>query len=93
MKKSPLIMLLAAADLLVFVLIAYPATDILIRSISGRLSTRIWIPIPIAALLILMSGILTLKRGSWRWAVAGLVIGVATGVYFVYLLFLGAMGY
>lgn len=92
MKKSPWAITLSVVDLLLFTLSAYPATDIIIRTTSGRLPIQIWFPFPIVTLWFLISGILALIRGSWRWAVSGLIIGVAAGVYFVYVLFQAAMG-
>jgi len=48
----------------------------------GALDAFTWgLPIFVAAITALISGIYTLKRKSWGWAVAGLIFVVAGGAY------------
>jgi hypothetical protein len=55
--------------------------------IHGTPGTLIWLPFLIAALITLTTGILTLKRKSWRWGIAGLSIVVLVGSYFGFLFY------
>lgn len=50
------------------------------------------LPELIAALLALSSGILAMKRRSWRWGVTGLVVAVAVFLYIWIFLWLYSIG-
>jgi hypothetical protein len=49
----------------------------------------IWdLPLLIPAILALICGIFTLKKRSWKWAVAGLVVASVGGIYILILLWI-----
>jgi phosphatidylserine synthase len=88
------IIILGVLNILAFCLLAvvyYAGYDLHTGGTSGAFT---WgLPLPIAAILALICGILAMKRKSWRWGVIGLAAAVAVFLYLWTYLWLLSQGF
>jgi hypothetical protein len=91
--KKVWIVILGVLNILAFCLLGfvyYTGFDLHLGGTSGAFT---WgLIMPIAALLALSSGILAMKRKSWRWGVIGLAAAIAVFLCIWMLLWLYSKG-